>query len=148
MTNEQKRDLARLIFMSEPTSTQKEVAARVGVSEQTLSKWAKEEKWDKLRRSKLATRQQELNNAYLQLEELNRLIMSRPEGARFPDSKEADTLLKLSAQIRNLETKLNMTAIMDVGIHFVDHVRSVAPEKAADVLSLYDFFMKSIVTRA
>ncbi len=148
MTNEQKKDLARLMYVSEPTSSQKEVASRVGVSEQTMSKWVREDQWDKLRRSKLASRQQELANAYLQLEELNTKIMARAQGSRFPDSKEADTLLKLSAHIRNLETKMNVAVIMDVGIHFVDYVRSVAPDKSADVLDLYDSFMKHVVARS
>ena len=113
-----------------------------------MSKWVREENWEKLRRSKLATRQQELGNAYVQLEELNRMIMSRPEGERFPNNSEADILSKLANQIRTLETQLSVADVMDVGMHFIDHVRSVAPDKVTDALALYDSFMKATLSRA
>lgn len=148
MTNEQKKDYALLIYTAEPTATQKEIAQRVGVSEQSMSKWAKEGAWDKMRRSRLATRQAELNNAYLQLEELNRNIMSRPEGERVPNSKEADVQVKLASQIRSLETQTSAADVMDVGMAFIDFVRQIAPEKSADVLTLYDGFMKQVIQRA
>lgn len=148
MTNEQKKDFALLIFTAEPTASQKEIAQRVGVSEQTMSKWAKEGAWDKMRRSKLASRQNELANAYLQLEELNRVIMARPEGERIPNTKEADVQVKLASQIRTLETQISTADVMDVGIAFIDWVRQIAPEKSADVLMLYDSFMKQVLARA
>lgn len=148
MTNEQKKDYALLIYTAEPTATQKEIAQRVGVSEQSMSKWAKEGAWDKMRRSRLATRQAELNNAYLQLEELNRNIMSRPEGERVPSSKEADVQVKLASQIRSLETQTSAADVMDVGMAFIEFVRQIAPEKSAEVLALYDGFMKQVIQRA
>lgn len=147
MTKDQQKDFARTIYITEPGTTQKEIATRVGVSEVTMSTWAKNENWDKLRRSRLATRQHELANAYIQLENLNRIIMSREEAARYPNNKEADIQVKLASQIRNLETQLSVADMMDVGIHFCDHVRQVAPEKAAEVLDLYDSFMKTMLKR-
>lgn len=142
MTRDQQRDFARTLFITDASATQKEIAERVGVSEQTMSKWAKEEGWDKMRRSRLATRQHELANAYIQLENLNRIIMSRDEGERYPNNKEADIQVKLASQIRNLETQLSVADMMDVGMHFCEHVRQVAPEMISPILDLYDSFMK------
>lgn len=147
MTNEQKKDFARLIYLSEPTATQKEIAERADVSEQTLSKWVKAEGWEKLRRSRMVTRQQALSDAYEQLEELNARIKARPEGERYPNNKEADIQVKLASKIRTLETELSVAAVMETGMAFVEHVRSTAPEHTTTVLALYDSFMKTTLNR-
>lgn len=51
LTRLQKRDWARHLFLSEPGIMQKEVAARVGVSVNTMSKWVQAGKWEELRAS-------------------------------------------------------------------------------------------------
>ena len=147
MTIDQKKDFARTIYLHEPTLTQKDIAKRANVTEHTIGNWIKAEGWDKMRRSNLATRQKELANAYLQLEELNKKIMGREEGERVPNNKEADIQVKLAPQIRQLETQLSASDVMDVGISFIEHVRQVAPEKAAETLDLYDSFLKKVVKR-
>lgn len=147
MTNEQKKVFALLIYLNETSATQKEIAQRVEVSEQTISKWVKTENWEKQRRSKMVTRQKALDNAYEQLENLNATIMARPEGERIPNNKEADLQVKLASQIRTLETELSNVVVMEIGMKFIDHVRSVAPENTTLVLNLYDNFMKTQLAR-
>lgn len=147
MTNEQKKDFALLIYLNETSATQKEIAQRVEVSEQTISKWVKTENWEKQRRSKMVTRQKALDNAYEQLENLNATIMARPEGERIPNNKEADVQVKLASQIRTLETELSNVVVMEIGMKFIDHVRNVAPENTTLVLNLYDNFMKTQLAR-
>lgn len=147
MNRDVQKDFARTLYLTDSTATQKEIAQRTGVSEQTLSKWVNADGWDKLRRSKLASRQNALSNAYDQLENLNRVIMAREEDQRFANAKEADTIVKLSAAIRQLETQLSVADVMDIGMHFVQHVRQVAPEKTQDVLDLYDSFIKATLKR-
>lgn len=147
MTRDQQRDFALTLFLTEQTATQKEIAQRTGVTEKTLSKWVTTEGWHKLRRSKLASRQTALSNAYDQLEALNALIAQREEGHRFPNAKEADTMVKLSATIRQLETQLSLSDVMDVGIHFIEHVRQINPEHVTESLELYDSFIKTMMKR-
>lgn len=147
MNKEQQKDFARTLYLTDTGASQKELAQRVGVSEQTMGKWIEKEGWAKLRRSKLATRQKELANAYEQLERLNMVIMSREEHLRFPNNKEADIQVKLASQIRQLETQLSVADVIDVGMHFVQHVRQVAPDKTTEVLELYDSFLKTLLRR-
>ena len=45
LTNKQKRSLAQVLFCKENLTIQ-ETAERVGVSRQTVGKWAKEDKWE------------------------------------------------------------------------------------------------------
>ena len=45
---QQLRDYAKLLYTKEKI-TQKEIAARVGVSEVTISKWAKLDSWESLK---------------------------------------------------------------------------------------------------
>jgi uncharacterized protein YjcR len=50
--------------------SQKEVSAKIGISEQTLSKWGKEDNWDELKKSLLTSRQDSLRRLYAHLQEL------------------------------------------------------------------------------
>ena len=45
LTNKQKRSLAQVLFCKENLTIQ-ETAERVGISRQTVGKWAKEDKWE------------------------------------------------------------------------------------------------------
>ena len=92
LTNTQKHDFANVLYTRERL-TQKEVAERVGVSPQTMTRWVKQEKWDEERNGYSVTREQQLKETYRQMTELNEVIAQRPKGERFPTSKEADSLL-------------------------------------------------------
>jgi transcriptional regulator with XRE-family HTH domain len=140
----QKKDYAKMLFVREHLS-QKEISQRVGVSEQTMSKWANSENWDKLKKSLLITKQEELGNLYEQLTELNALIKNRPEGQRFANHKEALILDKLTAAIRQMETETSIADVVDVSMKFGDYVRIAAPEKVKDVTELQDSFIKSML---
>ncbi len=147
MTNEQKKEFALMLFLHEKGITQKEIAARAGVSEVTVSTWSKKDNWEKMRRSTLITRQKQLGRAYEQLDELNGIIEQRPEGQRFANNKEADIMVKLGAHIRTLETELSVADVVDVGINFMEYVRQNAPEKSTETVLLFDGFVKSILAK-
>jgi uncharacterized protein YjcR len=90
---EQKKEWAKLLFIRENLS-QKEIAEKVGISTVTINKWAQADGWTKLKQSMLTTRETQLSRLYMQLDELNTMIMSREAGSRFADSKEADEFNK------------------------------------------------------
>lgn len=144
MTIDQKKDFAKLLFVRERL-TQKEVAARAQISEQTMVKWVKEGNWEKLRRSLLVTKQEQVIRLYDQIEALNDIIAEQQEG--IPDSKQADVLTKITAAIRNLETEVNIGERVEVCMELCDHVRSVAPDKSSDMVSLCDSFIKAQLKR-
>lgn len=138
-----KKEYALLLFKQ--GVTQKEIAQRVGTTEQTLSKWAKDGKWDALRKSLLVTRQEQLGNLYEQLSELNTNIKSKPEGQRFANSKEADVLVKTTGAIRQLETETSVSDVVDVSIKCLNWLRGVEPAKAKEQAEIFDAFIKSLL---
>lgn len=144
MNNVQKKELARYLYVSGGFS-QTEISGKIGVSEQTISRWKITGKWDDFKKSMLATRREELKRLYDQLKELNDFIANRPEGERFANSKEADTITKLTAAIRNLETELSLSQVIDTFIKFNNYMRQVDLEKAQELISYQDHFVKSLL---
>jgi transcriptional regulator with XRE-family HTH domain len=141
----QKKEHAKLLYLQGVTM-QKELAERVGVSEQTISKWvnADDKQWDRMRQSTLITKESELRRFYEQLTELNDKIMDRPKGARYPDSKEADSQTKITASIRAMETETSLAEIMEVLKNFLVFTRQAQePETVKLVTALADQFVKS-----
>jgi transcriptional regulator with XRE-family HTH domain len=144
MTNDQKMEFAKLLFVRERL-TQKEVAERVGVSEQTMSKWVRTNGWERLRRSLLTTKQEQIAMLYDQLDAINQAISQRKE--RVANNKEADVISKLTAAIRNMETDISIGEVVECGMKFGDYVRQNAAAMSKDIVTLYDGFIKSMITR-
>lgn len=139
-----KKEFARLLYSKEGVTVQKELAERAGVSEQTISKWVRTENWEDLRASIIITKEAELRRLYMQLTELNDAIMKREAGQRFASNKEADTLIKLTAAIRQLETDTSVADTLEVLKNFINHIRQDDYTKAKDVTQLADTFVKHI----
>src|SRR4051812_43183728 len=93
---DQKREWAKTLYVHQRLN-QKETAIKVDVSAKTMCLWVEKYSWDTLRVSIILTKEQQLNRIYSQINELNTKIESKPEGERYADSKEADTLVKLSS---------------------------------------------------
>lgn len=144
MTLDQKKEFAKLLYIRERL-TQKEVAARVGIGEHALGRWVKEYGWDKLRRSLLVTKQEQIAHLYAQLEALSELIAQQE--VKVADSKQADIYTKLTAAIRNLETEINIGDCIEIGMEFCDYVRQNAPEKIGETVDLFDSYIKSRMSR-
>ncbi len=146
LTNKQKKDWAKLLFLKE-NLTQKEIAERVGVTTKTMSTWVNnpEEDWELLKSSVIITKSEELSRIYMQLNELNSHILKKPKGERFADSKQADSLVKLTAAARNLETETSVSDVMEVFKRYLNWLRGVDLEKAKDTVILQDAFIKSLM---
>lgn len=139
MTNEQKKDFAKLLYIKERL-TQKEVATRVQVGEHAIGRWVKEGGWEKLRRSLLVTKEEQIGQLYSQLEALSDLISKREE--KVANTKEADVYVKLTTAIRNLETEINIGDAIEIGMEFIDFVRQNAAEQVGPVADLFDSYIK------
>lgn len=113
-----KQYIAKVLYTREKLD-QKVISKKIGVSETTISKWVNEFGWKKLRNRLLVGKDQILSDWYEELEEMQAAIKVKPEGKRFSDSKESDAKLKLSAAIRNLETELAISDIVESGIRFI-----------------------------
>ena len=145
LTINQKKEWAKLLYTKDAGITQKEIAVKVEVSEKTIGNWVKDGGWEQMRQSLLLSRDEQLRNLNEQWNELNRAIKKKPAGERFPDSKEADILSKLSNAIKNLETEVNLTGAMDAGKGFIHYVRQADFASIQLCTRLYDGYIKSLI---
>lgn len=141
LTNAQKKEWAKTLYMRE-NLTQQEIAERVGVSRVTVSNWVRAGKWEEQKAGLTLTRQEQVANLYRQVAEINRAISGRAEGERFPNSKEADILGKLSAAIRNMEQETGIADIISVLTGFIEWLRPFDLEKAKELTRLADAYIK------
>ncbi|MCH5305340.1 MAG: putative DNA-binding transcriptional regulator [Rikenella sp.] len=140
-TRQQRKDFAKTLYLSEKGITQKEIAARVGVTEATVSKWVREEQWDRLKTSVVGGREELLSWLHTQLNAIREAVSSRQEN-NYVSSKEADTITKLTNAIKKLETETNITHKVEVGRQFLTWLRETDPDRAVEFLPLYDAFIK------
>jgi transcriptional regulator with XRE-family HTH domain len=164
MKNAEKKEWAKLLFTKE-NLTQKEIAAKVGVSVQTLCKWVKEEGWERLKTSILMTKEEELRRLYEQLSELNKHIKevgnpvldpikTKENGepvynyTRYATASQSDTIAKLAAAIRSLETETSLADIISVGRKFINFLRPIDIDKTKEFTSLFDAFIKDSAKKA
>ena len=141
LNNSQKKQWAQTLYLRE-NLTQQEIAERVGVSRVTVSKWVRDGKWEEQKAGLTLTRQEQVANLYRQVAEINRTIAKRAEGERFPNSKEADILGKLSAAIRNMEQEAGIADVISVLTSFIEWLRPLDLDKAKELTRLADAFIK------
>lgn len=141
LTNAQKKEWAKTLYLRE-NLTQQEIADRVGVSRVTVSNWVRAGKWEEQKAGLTLTRQEQVANLYRQVAEINRAISGRAEGERFPNSKEADILGKLSAAIRNMEQETGIADIISVLTSFIEWLRPLDLDKAKEMTRLADAYIK------
>lgn len=144
----QRKEWAKTLYVSEGLS-QKEISERTGISTVTINKYVNENdgEWKRLRQSMLVTREQQLQRIYLQIQELNNHIYNRPEGQRFANSKEADSLSKLTVAARTLENDTSVADIIEVSKQVLAYIRQFLPEKAEEMARIFDEFIKNKLRR-
>lgn len=145
MSMKQRKELAMLLYLRGGVENQIELAERIGVTPVTISKWKTAERWDDMKKSLLVTRQEQLRRLYDQLKEVNDSIMTKPEGGRFANNKEADIITKLTGAIRQLEIETSAAQVIDVAMKFNDWLRKTDLVKAKELTELFDGFIKSMI---
>ncbi len=148
MNKNAKKEYAKLLFTQE-NLIQKEIAEKVGVSEQTITKWvnADGEAWKRLRQSIIITKKEQLSRIYEQIDEINISIRSRDPGQRFANSKEADTLVKLTSAARNLESEASVSDAIEVGKKFLSWLKPISPAKSREIAVMFDDFIRDLLKR-
>lgn len=138
-----KKEHAKLLFTQEKLS-QKEIAERVNVSEQTITKWvnANNGEWRRLRQNLIVTKKEQLSRIYEQLDEITEEVQKRDKGKRYVNSKEADILVKLTAAAKNLETEASVSDIIEVAMRFLNFMRPIDLEKTKEISGYFDAFIK------
>ena len=141
LTIAQKKEYAGVLYLKD-NLTQQEIAEKVGVSRQTLSKWIKAEKWEERKVGITLTREDQISNLHRQVAEINKVIMEREAGKRYATPSEADTLGKLAAAIKKMESDVGIADIISVGMRFINWLRPVDMNKAKEFTGLWDMFIK------
>lgn len=140
LTNSQKRDWAKLLYMKEHIPLQ-EIAKRVGVNRITVGRWAEKENWEMLRAAVTSTREEQIRNMYVQIAQINDAI-SKSE-TKYATPAQADTINKLSAAIAKMEGDFGIADIISVSKRILTWMRGRDPEKAIEMASEFDEFIKT-----
>lgn len=141
LTSQQKKEWAGMLYLKD-NLTQQEIAEKVGVSRQTIARWAKEDKWEELKVGITMSREQQIAGLHRQIAEINKVVTSRPEGQCFTNAAEADTINKLTSAIKKLETDVGISDIISVGMKFVNWLRPYDLDRSKEYLKLWDAFIK------
>jgi len=127
--NEYKKKLAKDYYLFGAYS-QNEIAAKIKISPQTLSKWKEEYRWEELRQEMLRTADRAMLN-YCKLVDAFSKELEKSE----PD---IDKLTKINALIEKTQTKNSIAGeIEKVGIAMIRYLEEAMPEKRDFYL---DFF--------
>lgn len=139
------KEHAKILYIKEGVNTQKELAARVGVTENTIGKWLAEGMWDKYKKNLLLTRQELLSDLLDEATAINKKIKDKPEGERFADAKQADARRKIIKDIKELEGKSSKPEAISACILLLDFIRKVSLEKAQLLAPYIDGFIKQLL---
>lgn len=167
----EQKEYAKFLY-TEKNLTQKEIAAKVGVTEKTLTTWinANEGEWKKLKKSLMTTKAQQITKLYDQLARLNDEIEYRPivtksmttpikldkEGkpmfkapeydpvvlSNYPTSKETDSIAKITNAIHKLEGEASIGETVQIAMTFCEYVRDFDFEKAQMISEYFDMFIR------
>lgn len=108
---EQKKELARLYFMQ--GEKQKSIAAKVGVSETTLSRWVTAGAWQEKRAAVNITRPELVNKNLLLIAKLTDQLLDQDLDLTNV-GKIVDQISKLAAAIERLDKKANAVDTIEV----------------------------------
>lgn len=108
---EQKKELARLYYMQ--GETQKSIANKIKVSENTVGKWTEKEGWEKKRAGNTVTRPEIVNKNLMLIARL--LDKLNEEDIKLTDvGKIVDQISKLAAAIERIDKKANVIDAIEV----------------------------------
>jgi len=109
-----KKELAKLLYMQ--GETQKAISERTGISEVTISNWAKEDAWAEKKAGVNITRPELVNKLLLSINDLIEDVSKSNDVTL--KSKLPDSLSKFASVIEKLDKKANIVDTIDVFIAF------------------------------
>lgn len=112
--NEDKKDYARLLFMQ--GESQKEIAKKVGISAQTITKWVSDGGWHEQRAAQNITRPELVNKLLRTIDKMIDAVNTSedPEAA----NGLADKLAKFSSTIEKLDKQTSIVDVIEVFMAF------------------------------
>ena len=137
LSKAQQKELARIYYVQNGL-TAKETAAKVGVSENTLTKWVNEMHWKSLKVAEISKKE----NLIAALEDDIIRIREHAKNEQRPlNSSEADSIYKTSLTIRNLSKDFGIDVYNAVLQEFFNHTREVDLAFTQRGVDLVDAFL-------
>lgn len=138
---QQKRGYAKLLFTKEKL-TQKEIAIRIGISQNTISKWASEDNWEAAQKSLMLTREEQLRNMMEELDILNCEIAK--SGRKYATKEQAYIRDTLVQNINKLEIEVTAHETYNVAKEMIGYYRGIDLDKAKTLAEDFDEFIKTL----
>lgn len=146
---ENKKALGRTLFLSGMELT--EIAERISVSRQTVSKWANGEGWKEARAAKNITRPELVNKLLLTIDKLITSVNESDDPTLIAGL--GDRLAKLSSVIEKLDKKANVVDAIEVFIAFNRWIQDqacydpeITPELIKAINKYQNLFLKDKMT--
>lgn len=146
---ENKKALGRTLFLSGMELT--EIAERISVSRQTVSKWANGEGWKEARAAKNITRPELVNKLLLTIDKLITSVNESEDPSLIAGL--GDKLAKLSAVIEKLDKKANVVDAIEVFMAFNRWIQDqacydpeITPELIKAINKYQNLFLKDKMT--
>ena len=139
LTNQQKKDWAKLLYL-QGDADNKDIAEKVGVSRNTITRWAKDENWEMLRAAVTSTREEQIRNMYHQIAQINKSIAE--SDTKYATPAQADAINKLASAISKLEGDYGIADIISVSKQMLTWMRRKDAAKAVEMSEWFDEFIK------
>lgn len=141
MPKDSEKQIARELYLN-TGMTQKEIAIKLSISEQTLSKWVNAGKWEELKAAKSITKEKLLKQAYEQLAAINNTIEER---GGIPDKQLSDAKGILVKEIALLEKNHSISTAVYIMDRFLNYVLSHNQTIAKEVSQMQLAFIELLV---
>lgn len=142
---ERLKEHAKVLYLHENITNQKDLAKRVDVRENTIGKWIAEGKWASLKKNFLLTREERMSDLLDELTEIQTVIKNQKDGARFADHKTALVRRMLVNDIKALEVTASKPEIIAACMDLIRFVRPENAEEAKIITKWADIFIKSLL---
>lgn len=138
LSKTEQQEYAKMLYLHQGLS-QKEIANRCKVSENTISSWRTKFGWDKIKRSLIIVKDEQINSLYEKLEKLNQHIHDTQDN--LVSTKDVDAIIKITAAIKQLETNAGLGETIDVAKKYLEFVRQIDLAFAQQSAEYFDLFI-------
>lgn len=146
----QKKELARMYYMN--GDSQRNIAEKIGVSAQTLSKWAEQNEWAKKRAAQNITRPELVNKLLMTINTLIEQVNESDDPNLIAGL--GDKLSKLSTTIEKLDKKASVVDAIEVFMAFGKWLQyratfddEITPELLKAVNKYQDLYISELITK-
>lgn len=142
---EKKKELARTLYLS--GMGQNEIAEKIDVSRNTISKWCNAEGWKEARAAKSITRPELVNKLLLTIDTLITQVNDSEDPTLIAGL--GDKLAKLSAVIEKLDKKANVVDAIEVFMAFskwIEYRSTIDPEVTPELIKAINKYQDLYIT--